>query len=204
MEDYHSHCKHSVDPETGDWIKDPETGEYEYTDELETYEDSIRIQAKITYLTNFIRYHFADNSVFADKSELSDANGEMVTSSYDHETGLFCKIHVDRIKQGDETILRVCDDITYKSQPGNKIPTVKELNNVLARDISCSKSGKTTAPKNINMQGIVLDASSAAVIHQIDGVLNHTALVGGRHDSAWSTTANAKKYIKRYAIKARQ
>ena len=204
IEDYHSHCKHSVDPETGDWIKDPETGEYEYTDELETYEDSIRIQAKITYLTNFIRYHFADNSVFADKSELSDANGEMVTSSYDHETGLFCKIHVDRIKQGDETILRVCDDITYKSQPGNKIPTVKELNNVLARDISCSKSGKTTAPKNINMQGIVLDASSAAVIHQIDGVLNHTALVGGRHDSAWSTTANAKKYIKRYAIKARQ
>ena len=203
-EDYRSHCKHSVDPETGDWIKDPETGEYEYTDELETYEDSIRIQAKITYLTNFIRYHFADNSVFADKSELSDANGEMVTSSYDHETGLFCKIHVDRIKQGDETILRVCDDITYKSQPGNKIPTVKELNNVLARDISCSKSGKTTAPKNINMQGIVLDASSAAVIHQIDGVLNHTALVGGRHDSAWSTTANAKKYIKRYAIKARQ
>jgi hypothetical protein len=52
------------------------------------------------------------------------------------------------------------------------------------------------------MQTIVLDASSAAVIHQIDGVLNHTALLGGRHDSAWSTTANAKKYLKRYAIKA--
>ena len=205
-DDYHSHCKHEVDPETGEWLKDSETGEYTYTNELETYEDSVRIAAKITYLTNFIRYHFADNSVFADKSELSDANGEMVTSSYDHETGLFCKIHVDRIKQGDETILRVCDDVTYKKDHNNKIPTVKEMNNILARDISCSKKGSSqaTAPRNISMKNIVLDASSAAVIHQIDGVLNHTALVGGRHDSAWSTTANAKKYLKRYAIKANE
>ena len=182
-----------VNSETGEWEKDAD-GEYEYTDELETYEDSIRIQAKITYLTNFIRYHFADNSVFADKSELSDANGEMVTSSYDHNTGLFCKIHVDRVKQGDETLLRVCDDVTYKNDRSNKMPTVGEKN-VLARDISCNKS-----PKGYAMTGIVLDASSAAVIHQIDGVLNHTALEGGRHDSTWSTTANAKKYIKRYAI----
>jgi len=193
-EDYHSHCKHKLDPITGDWEKD-DNGEYIYEDSLETYEDSIRIQAKITYLTNFIRYHFADNSVFADNSELSDANGEMVTSSYDHETGLFCKIHVDRIKQGGETILRVCDDITYKKDHNDKMPTVGEKN-VLARDISCNKT-----PRNVAMTGVRLDASSAAVIHQIDGVLNHTALVGGRHDSTWSTTANAKKYLKRYAIK---
>lgn len=203
--DYHSHCKHEIDSETGAWVKDAQTGEYVYTNELETYEDSIRIAAKITYLTNFIRYHFADNSVFADKSELSDANGEMVTSSYDHETGLFCKIHVDRVKQGDETVLRVCDDVTYKKDHNNKISAVKELTNILARDISCSKKGGTTkegSPRGVAMKNIVLDASSAAVIHQINGVLNHTALVGGRHDSAWSTTANAKKYLKRYAIKA--
>ena len=204
--DYHSHCKHEVNSETGAWEKDAQTGEYVYTNELETYEDSVRIAAKITYLTNFIRYHFADNSVFADKSELSDANGEMVTSSYDHETGLFCKIHVDRVKQGDETVLRVCDDVTYKKDRNNKIPTVKELNNILARDISCSKkngsSSTAASPRGVAMKNIVLDASSAAVIHQINGVLNHTALVGGRHDSAWSTTANAKKYLKRYAIKA--
>ncbi len=194
--DYHSHCKHELDPETGNWMKG-EDGEYLYTNELETYEDSVRIAAKITYLTNFIRYHFADNSVFADKSELTDKDGEMVTSSYDHETGLFCKIHVDRIKQGGETVLRVCDDITYKKDKSNKIPTVKELNNILARDVSCNST-----PRGKNLQGVILDASSAAVIHQIDGVLNHTALVGGRHDSTWSTTANAKKYLKRYAIKA--
>ena len=193
-EDYHSHCKHEVNSETGEWEKDAD-GEYTYTDSLETYEDSVRIAAKITYLTNFIRYHFADNSVFADKSELKDADGEMVTSSYDHETGLFCKIHVDRVKQGDQTLLRVCDDATFKKDPSNKMSTVGEKN-VLARDISCNKS-----PKGYAMTGIVLDASSAAVIHQIDGVLNHTALQGGRHDSTWNTTANAKKYLKRYAIK---
>lgn len=193
-EDYHSHCKHEINSETGEWEKDAD-GEYVYTDSLETAEDSLRIQAKITYLTNFIRYHFADNSVFADKSELSDANGEMVTSSYDHETGLFCKIHVDRVKQGGETLLRVCDDATYKKNPNNKIPTVGEKN-VLARDISCNK-----APKKAAMTGIVLDASSAAVIHQIDGVLNHAGLTNGRHDSAWNTPANARKYLKRYAIK---
>ena len=119
----------------------------------------------------------------------------MVTSSYDHETGLFCKIHVDRVKQGGETLLRVCDDATYKKNPNNKIPTVGEKN-VLARDISCNK-----APKKAAMTGIVLDASSAAVIHQIDGVLNHAGLTNGRHDSAWNTPANARKYLKRYAIK---
>ena len=162
---------------------------------METYEDSIRIAAKITYLTNFIRYHFADNSVFADKSELTDANGEMVTSSYDNETGLFCKIHVDRIKQGDKTILRVCDDVTFKKNHNDKMPTVGEPN-VLARDIECNSS-----PRLNPMTDVRIDASSAAVIHQIDGVLNHVALVGDRHDSTWSTTANAKKYLKRYAIK---
>ncbi|MBO7069222.1 MAG: hypothetical protein J6W52_11215 [Bacteroidaceae bacterium] len=198
-EDYHSHCKHKIDPETGEWERE-DNGEYAYTDSLETYEDSIRIQAKITYLTNFIRYHFADNSVFVDRSELSDANGEMVTSSYDHETGLFCKIHVDRVRQGDLAVLRVCDDVTYKKSPNNKIPVTVDDDkyiNVLARDVSCNSN-----PRGYAMTGITLDASSAAVIHRIDGILNHTELpANNRHDSTWSTTANAKKYLKRYAIK---
>ena len=193
-EDYNAHCMHKIDPETGNWEKD-DNGEYVYTKQLETYEDSIRIAAKITYLTNFIRYHFADNSVFVDNSELSDANGEMVTSSYDNETGLFCKIHVDRVKQGGKTILRVCDDATFKKNHNDKMPTVNEPN-VLARDISCNNS-----PRGGSIAKVKLEASSAAVIHQIDGVLNHVALIGDRHDSTWSTTANAKKYLKRYAIK---
>ena len=152
-------------------------------------EDSLRLQAKITYLTNFVRYHFADNSVFADKSELEE--NEMVTSSYDSDLGLFCKIHVDRVKEGGETVLRVRDD-----NSGIKYPTVGEKN-VLARDISCSSSPVNT-PMSTSSKKITLDASSAAVIHSINGVLNHTELVDGRHDSTWATPASAKKYLKRY------
>lgn len=193
-QDYMSHRKKEWDPETNDWKLSPDSEPdniiYEYTDSLETKDDSLRIQAKITYLTNFIRYHFADNSVFADKTALAD--NEMVTSSYDSELGLFCKIHVDRVRKGDETALRVCDEVTYKIDPNQKMETVGEKN-VLARDMSCSKR-----PVGVVMTGISLDASSAAVIHQIDGVLNHTELVNGRYDSTWATPTAAKRYLKRY------
>ena len=197
-EDYHSHCK----PETEEnedqtaWvIKYDDDGEILYTDSLETAEDSIRIAAKITYLTNFVRYHFADNSVFADKTEL--ASNEMVTSSYDKELELFCKIHVDRISNGTGTDLRVCDDVTYKeSGMANAFTTVGE-SNVLTRDISCSST-----PKNANMKGITINSSSAAVIHSIPGYLNHTALDSdGRHDGTWKDIKSARRYLKRYAIR---
>jgi len=158
-----------------------------------TSTDSLRIQAKITYLVNFVRYHFADNSVFADKSEL--AENEMVTSSYDSELGLFCKIHVDRVKEGGETILRVRDD-----NGGGKFTTEGEKN-VLARDISCSSSPINT-PMSTSSKKITLDASSSAVIHIIPGVLNHTEVGSdGRLDATWKDKQTAKKYLKRYAIR---
>ena len=197
-EDYQSHCKPLIDDETGEPKLDP-NGDIEYTDELQTYEDSVRIAAKITYLTNFVRYHFADNSVFADKTVL--APNEMVTSSYDKELELFCKIHVDRVANGDGTDLRVCDDVTWKengnSMIGTKQPfvTVGEKN-VLTRDISCSGS-----PVNVAMKGITINSSSAAVIHSIDGYLNHTKVIDGRHDKTWESTIKAKEYLKRYAIR---
>jgi uncharacterized surface protein with fasciclin (FAS1) repeats len=198
-EDFRSHCKPDIDwGGTGEPKIDP-NGDIEYTDSLQTYEDSVRIAAKITYLTNFVRYHFADNSVFADKTVL--APNEMVTSSYDKELELFCKIHVDRVANGDGTDLRVCDDVTWKengnSMIGTKQPfvTVGEKN-VLTRDISCSGS-----PVNVAMKGITINSSSAAVIHSIDGYLNHTKVIDGRHDKTWESTIKAKEYLKRYAIR---
>lgn len=161
------------------------------SDALLNPEDSIRLQAKITYLVNFVRYHFADNSVFADKTVLPE--NEMVTSSYDKDLGLFCKVHVDRIKEGGETVLRVRDD------NGGKMMTVEGRKNILARDIVCSDT-PINQPMSTSSRKITLDASSSAVIHQIPGSLNHTELKGGRHDSIWATTAGAKKYLKRYAI----
>lgn len=150
--------------------------------------DSIKIQAKITYLTNFIRYHFADNSIFADKSVRAES--EMVTSSYDKELGLFCKLYVDR--PGND-VLRVRD-----AYSNTMMETVGEKN-VLARDIECSLK-PVGRPMATSGKKITLDASSACVIHLIPGILNHTELKNGRHDSEWASVAAAKKYIKRYAI----
>lgn len=178
-EDYKQHLKKH-------WVED--LGEWEVTDSLETKEDSLRIQAKITYLTNFIRYHFADNSVFADKSAKSQ--DELVTSSYDKENGLFCKIYYDRVKEGDQTVLRVKD----ANEGSVMIPTIGERN-VLARDVALSK--KATG----SMANITIQAASACVIHSIGGVLNHTELKDGNHNVVWETPEKAKRYLSRYAIR---
>ena len=71
--------------------------------------------------------------------------------------------------------------------------------NILARDVVCSDT-PINQPMSTSSRRITLDASSSAVIHQIGGILNHTELVNGRHDSTWASTASAKKYLKRYAI----
>ncbi len=167
-------------------INDPET-------HCALYSDSIKVQAMITYLINFVRYHFADNSVFVDKSLLRAS--DFVTASYDNDKGLFCKINIRR-PQTD--VLEVQDSYTDENEnviTGPWIP-VEGRYNIMARDVSCSSTpaGKTT------MNGITIDGSSFAVIHQINKVLNHTLLKNGRHDSTWATTSDAKKYLKRYAI----
>lgn len=163
-------------------------------------EDSLRLQTKITYLSNFLRGHFVDESFFADKSER--AEDEFVTSSYDIENGVFLKVHFSRSKQGGETTLYVRDD-----NGGPILTTTGLLTNVMARDISCiydsdgSMSGPKTSPTGRStMNNVVLQSSSFAVIHQINGVLNHVPLVNGRYDSTWATPGACKRYLQKYAV----
>ncbi len=152
---------------------------------VSTLEDSLRLQAKITYLTNFVRYHFTDQSVFVDKSTFSSR--DYVTASYDNEKGLFCKVEMQR-PASDVLQVRDCNE-------GEWI-TVSDVNNVLARDVSCNKT-----PVNAKtMNGITIDGSSFAVIHKIPGVLNHIKLTNGRHDGTWQTASEAKKYLREFAI----
>lgn len=198
---YNAHCKPYLDDE-GNPVIDEDTGDIIPSDTLATYADSLHVKTMITYLTNFVRYHFADNSVFADRSEL--APEEMVTSSYDSELGLFCKIHVDRIKNGAGTDLRVCDDASWKKYGGmaGSLTTVSDINgedvrNILARDVACNRK-----PVKAQANGVVINTSSAAVIHSIDGCLNHVELgADGRHDTLINDQEAAQKYIKRYAIR---
>lgn len=170
----------------------------------EAQKDSALLQAKITYLTNFIRYHFFDNTVFVDKMAMEER--EFVTSSYDSKDGLFCKAHIKRMKEGGETVLYVCDDTRQLDANGeetstlirNWIPTIGEQN-VMARDIICS-STPIGVPMSTSSKKITLDASSTAVIHSIGQILNHTTLTNGRHDSQWASLGAAKKYMKRYGV----
>ena len=155
-----------------------------------THSDSLTLQTKATYLINFVRNHFIDNSVFVDHSTFDES--EYVTASYDNAKGLFCKVHIRRPSDG---VLEV-RDATSKTSPWN---TASGLVNIMARDVTCNKSPTNES----SMNGITIDGSSFAVIHQIPGVLNHTQLVGGRHDSKWATQSEARKYLKRFAIKNR-
>ncbi|MBQ8969366.1 MAG: hypothetical protein IJ064_06520 [Bacteroidaceae bacterium] len=147
--------------------------------------DSLLLKTKVTYLINFVRYHFVDNSVFVDKSTLPAA--DYVTASYDNTKGLFCKVNMQRPSS---------DMLQVKDDNGGDWLTVSGKYNVMARDLTCSK----TPTNETTMNGITIDGSSFAVIHQLPGVLNHTELVNGRYDSAWSSVSNAKKYLKRFAI----
>ena len=158
-----------------------------------TPDDSIRIAAKITYLTNFIRGHFADNSIFADKGELSEAQGELVTSSYNSQTGVFVKLYASRVKGGSETTLYIRDD-----NGGSPIKIVGQKN-IMARDVSCTR--KPTGNTATTMNGIQIQGSSFAVIHQIDGVLNHVPLnADGTYGINWNSTSACKNYLKKFAI----
>lgn len=160
-------------------LKDEETDTYNLT-----LEDSLRLQAKIICLTNFIRYHFADNSVFVDNSNLNEK--EFVTSSFDKQKGLFSKILVQR--QGGQLMV--------KDANGGDWATVQGEYNILARDITCNKKPDKKSMSNVTIQG-----TSFSVIHQIPASLNHIA-GGGRYDAQWKTSEDARRYIKRYAIPA--
>lgn len=180
--------KTAVD-ENGDTIK-----VYDRSSYVLSTADSLRLQAKITYLNNFIRAHFLDNSVFQDKESMDET--DFVSSSYDSNLGVFVKAHISRVPNADGSILYVRDD-----HNGSPIPVDQTYNNIMARDIECVRNkGKYTPTGAASMNGITLQASSFAVIHLINGVLNHTDLVNGKHVIDWNNPEACKRYIRRYGV----
>lgn len=163
--------------------------EVEGAADLKFSSDSLKLQLMITCLTNFIRYHFVDNSVFVDNSDIPEE--ERVTASYDKDKGLFNKLNIQRHnrqlqvkdKQGGEWLNVVDDEGKY---------------NVFARDVYCDKA---INGEKITDQKIV--TSSSAVLHQISGVLNHYDFEGGEIDYSkiWNSPSTGRRYLKRYAIK---
>lgn len=160
-----------------------------YTGELTTKEDSLRIQYKIMYLANFIRTHFADNSVFADKSDMS---AELFTNSFNSETGVFVKSYVQRAGG----VLKVKDN----TASGRWIAAMytydgRDVKNIMTCDRECNSK-----VKDQSMNNKTTDASSYAVIHLIDGVLNHDELTNGKYPD-FTSGSGARKYIQKFVIR---
>ncbi len=160
------------------------------TEQLKSAADSLRIRYKITYLTNFIRTHFADNTVFADKS---DMNAEMFTSSFNNETGLFVKSFIQReggmLKVKDNTASGQWITTKYTTDDG------RDVKNIMTCDRECNSK-----VKDQSMNNKTTDATSYAVIHLINGVLNHEELANGQYPD-FANGSEARKYIQKFAIR---
>lgn len=155
-EDYQSHRMPDLDPDTGKPYTNDE-GEIEYTNMLQSAEDSIRIANKIMTLTNVIKAHFHFGMAIADQEPFQDEYKSLAMD----ENLVSRKLKVNSTGNGNMTV----------TDWNGRTFNVLDNKNVFARDISCSKYKNGTSPRNVNMQGIVIDSSRPAVIHQIDGMI---------------------------------
>ncbi len=135
--------------------------------------------AMVTALINFLKYHFQDNSSFADNPAMNPTEYE--TATLDSETGVYCKVKVS--SKGGNTL-------TVADATGKTYDVMNEYKNLLARDYIIKGTG-------VNMS---INASSFAVMHGIDGVLNFKKLEGGRYDSDWASLMAARRFVKKYRI----
>jgi hypothetical protein len=159
--------------------------------------DKLRLQFKITYLTNFIRTHFADKSFFADKSE---ANVEMTTSSYNNVNGLFVKAFAQRangqLQVKDNTVTGKWINAVYTTADG------RDVKNIMTCDRECNSK-----VKDQSMNGKTVVATSYAVVHLVDGVLNHVQLNEDgtypdfQKEAEEAEGKAARAYIQKFAIR---
>lgn len=140
---------------------------------------NVKAAAMVTVLINYIRYHFQDNSVFADQPVLAETAYESATLN--SETGIYQKLTVSSRGNGS---------LTVKDAAGNSCDILDNFKNQLARDYVLQ--GTSSAP--------LISASSFAVLHGIDGVLSYKALTGGRFDSDWSSVNAARRLLNKFRI----
>ncbi len=153
----------------------PDEEKTELTEEEEE-ERRLKCETMVTTLINFIKYHFQDNSIFADVPAIKETDYE--TATLNSQTGVYCKVKVSSAGNGT---------LTIKDGAGN-VRNITSDKNILTRDYV------------LNSATTMINASSFAVIHGIDGVLNYETLPGGRYDSNWATVSAAKKYLAKYRI----
>lgn len=155
-EDYHSHCKPAINEETGEPYYDSE-GNPEYTDQLSTFADSIRITEKIMILTDVVKAHFHYGMAIADQEPFQK---EYKSIWVDRDTMTSPKLKVNCTGNGKMTVT---------DWKGNTVNVMGEEKNIFVRDHTCSYS-----PVNVAMKGITINGYRPGVVHQINGVLGFT------------------------------
>lgn len=161
-----------------------------------------KAKAMCSMLLNFVKYHFMDNSVFADVVAQAEALHE--TASINYATNRYNQITVS--STGNHTLTVTDNDGhtrevitgTYSEDGSEK----EGKYNVLACDARLTNTRNSQAssgvrPSNLNF----INVCSYAVIHQIDGVLNYEAMPNGRYDSSWTTVTAAQRYLEKYGIR---
>ena len=133
-----------------------------------------KAKAMATAIVNFVKYHFQDNSIFADIAPISETAYE--TATINSETGVYRKVSVSSTE----------DAI-------NQTRTITSDKNIIARDYIISGTGSSAINKT-------LTSSSSAVIHGINGVLDYKKYDNNRYDSDWATLAKARAYLQKYQI----
>lgn len=130
----------------------------------------------ISTLRNFVRYHFQNNSIFAD----NDIEGGEYQSLLSNDLGIAQRISVS----GGNGTLKIQDIAGKKT---GTVYSIKEqgttLTNKFARDYTFNADLKSATD---------IVSSSFTVIHEISDPLNFNA--SGRYDGDWSRAKTAKSH----------
>lgn len=155
-------------------------GKYEEATKAEAeYKKNAKVD--ITFLLNFVRYHFQDQSVYVDKRVV---DGDFGSASVGDD-GLYqtIKVHAEN------------NAMTLTDKEGNTSTVDGTLRNVMARDIQLDKPREAT----------LINTSSFAVVHQISGVLCFVNKGGKTYAefiaSKKANTVSAKAFIDGYRIR---
>ncbi len=177
-----------------DSLKDSTFNEEEFSAEYRQV-----AQAMCTCIVNFVRYHFVDNSIFADNVGRADLISE--TAALNNKTNRSFQLTIQR-PGGHNLIVKDLAGNTRQIVSGG-VDGVDY--NVVARDMDCNNNfSTTTAQPTTKANATKIMSTSYAAIHLIDGYLDcDEEHAGGnfRFDSSWTTAGAAKRYLAKFGIK---
>jgi hypothetical protein len=157
---------------------DPEERQELTKEELDARNEKVKAMA--TVIVNFVKYHFQDNSIFADTPAIHATAYE--TGTMNSETQTYHKVTVSSTGNGT---------LSVKDNAGNT-RNITSDKNIVVRDYITAK--QTGTDKN------TITSSSSAVLHGITGVLDYKTYAGNRYDSEFATEAKARAYLNKYKL----